>query len=287
MTIRHILVPIRGDGKGEGVLDNALCFGRRFNTHLDVVHCRPRPEDLIPFGVSVPALLKKTILASAGGLADEEERKVKDLFANYCQRNQLTVVEQPPWPEDQISISWREKTGKQAAIVALYGRLADLIVVAQPDRERNLGMNTLEAALLETGKLVLMSPPTPVTTCGDHVAVAWNGSCEAARAVAMALPIPAAAGSVTIVSLSDQEPPALGPDDLKDYLASHGISAATESRRSKPTEVGGALLDAVKSVGADVLLMGAFGQARRRELVMGGVTQHLMDHADVPVLLVH
>ncbi len=287
MTIRQILVPIRGDGKGEGVLDCALCFGRRFNTHLDVVHCRPRPEDLIPFGVSVPALLKKSILASAGGLADEEERMVKDLFVSYCQRNRLTVAEQPPWPADQISISWREKTGKQAAVVALYGRLADLIVVAQPDREQNLGLNTLEAALLETGKLVLMSPSKPVTTCGDHVAVAWNGSCEAARAVTMALPVLAAAGNVTIVSMSEHEPLSLGPDDLKDYLASHGISATTESHKSKPTAVGGALLDAVKSAGADVLLMGAFGQARRRELVMGGVTQHLIDHADVPVLLVH
>ena len=59
MTVRTILVPVRGDGKGERVLDHALNFARHYSAHLDVVHCRPRPEDLLPFGVSVPAILKK------------------------------------------------------------------------------------------------------------------------------------------------------------------------------------------------------------------------------------
>jgi len=131
MTIRTILVPVRGDGKGEGVLDHALALGRRFHAHLDVVHCRPQPEDMLPFGVSVPAILKKDILASASSLADEEERKVKDLFEDYCRRNDLTLVAERPWPDDRISVSWREKTGKQAAVVGLYGRLVDLVAVAQ------------------------------------------------------------------------------------------------------------------------------------------------------------
>jgi hypothetical protein len=61
MTVRTILVPVRGDGKGEGVLDHALSFGGRYAAHLEVVHCRPRPEDLLPFGVSVPAILRKDI----------------------------------------------------------------------------------------------------------------------------------------------------------------------------------------------------------------------------------
>ncbi len=287
MTISTILVPVRGDGKGEGVLDHALALGRRFHAHLDVVHCRPRPEDMLPFGVSVPAILKKDILASAGSLADEEERKVKGLFEAYCQRNDLVLVEERPWPDDRISVSWREKTGKQAAVVGLQGRLADLIAVAQPDRDRTLGLNTLEAALLETGRLVLMCPPRPAGPIGEHVAVAWNGSAESARAVGAALPVLRAAGMVTLLSMSDGEVPALGPERLADYLLSHGIETGIESRKSRATAVGGALLEATRSAGADVLLMGAYGQSRRRELVLGGVTQHVVDNADLPVLMVH
>lgn len=98
MGIRQILVPVRGDGKGEGVLDHALALAGRFKAHIDAVHCRPRPEDMLPFGISVPAMLKQSILSSAGGLADEEERRVRDLFASYCERNDLTRVERHPWP---------------------------------------------------------------------------------------------------------------------------------------------------------------------------------------------
>jgi nucleotide-binding universal stress UspA family protein len=290
MTIRRILVPIRGDGKGEGVLDHAVSLGRRFKAHVDVLHCRPRPEDMLPFGVSVPAMLRKEILASAGTVADQEERKVRDLFDAYCERNDLTLVDGPSGPEDRLSLSWREELGKQAAVIAVHGRLADLIVVARPDRERNLGLNTLEAALLETGKPVLLCPPRagePAEAVGRHVAVAWNGSCEAARAVTICLPVLAAAESVTIVALSDGAQKPLGPEALKDYIASHDIAADIETENSKATAVGGALLKIARASGADLLLMGAYGQSRGRELIMGGVTQHIVEHADLPVLLTH
>lgn len=288
MTIRRILVPVRGDDKGVGVLDHAVCLGRRFNAHLDVVHCRPRPEDMLPFGVSVPVGMRDDILASARRVADQEERRVRELFDAYCRQNDLTFVDSPPWPEDRVSLSWREVAGKQAAVVSLHGRLADLIAVAQPDRERGLGLNTLEAALLETGKPVLLCPPLPVESCGRHVAVAWNGSSEAALAVTMGLPVLAAAESVTIIALSGEAPHMpLGPEDLKDYLASHHIAADVAAEKTKPTAVGGALLKIARAKGADLLLMGAYGQSRRRELVMGGVTQHIIDHADLPVLLTH
>ena len=67
MTIRRILVPVRGDGKGEGVLDHAVSLARRFKAHVDVLHCRPRPEDMLPFGVSVPAMLRKAVELVASG----------------------------------------------------------------------------------------------------------------------------------------------------------------------------------------------------------------------------
>src|SRR3546814_15009312 len=79
--------------------------------------------------------------------------------------------------------------GRQATVVGRRGRLADVIAVARPDRDQNLGLNTLQAALLESGKLVLMCPAQPVASVGARVAIAWNGSREAAKAVTAALPI--------------------------------------------------------------------------------------------------
>lgn len=286
MIIRTIFVPIRGDGKGEGVLDHAIAIGQAGNAHIEVVHCRPRPEDLLPFGVFLTAAIKKQITASASSLADEEERNLKDLFDEYCSRHDLTVVDTPPWPLDKMSASWREITGKQASVIASHGRLADLVVVPRPDRSQNIGFNSLEAALFETGKPVLMCPPVPASTLGEHVVVAWSSSAEAARAVTLALPVLEAAKSVTVVT-ADTGDGAADAEDLCAYLASHGVDAASNTLKAGASAVGSAILGATSEARGDLLVMGAFGQNRRRELVLGGVTQHIIDHAELPVLMAH
>ena len=288
MSIRNILVPVRGDGKGEGVLDHALAVARRFNAHITAVHCRPRPEDMLPFGVYAPTSFRQQITASAAALADEEESRVKALFDDYCARHDLTIVENSlAAPPDRPSASWSEATGKQAAVVAVRGRLTDVIAVAQPDRASTLGLNTLEAALLETGRLVLLCPNAPVATLGRHVAIGWDGQAEAARAVAAALPILVAADQVTVLSAETGAAIELGPGDLQRYLARYDARAEIRTFRAKATEVAQGLLAAAAEVGADVVLIGAYGHSRRRELVMGGVTQHIIDHTTLPVLLIH
>jgi nucleotide-binding universal stress UspA family protein len=284
--LRTILILVRGDGKGEGVLDHALALGRRFNAHLEVVHCRQRPQDMLPFAGNVPSPLRQQVLASATSLADEEERRVKAMFENYCRRAELVVVERPrDAPRDRPSASWSETVGTQADVVAIRGRLADVIAVAQPDHRLGIGFNTFEAALLETGRLVLLCPPLPVTDIGRHVAVAWSGTVEAASAVAAAMPILVAADRVTVLSALTGAAIDLGPEALGDHLASHGVAAEIGTFDARPTAVAQGLLAAARDAGADLLLMGAYGHSRRRELVMGGVTKYITDHADLPVLL--
>jgi len=288
MSIRSILVPIRGDGKGEGVLDHALALARRFNAHLMVVHCRPRPEDMMPLGVFVPSSFRQQIAASATTFADDEEGRVKALFQDYCRRHDLAIVEDSPAaPKDRPSASWSEVTGKQAAVVAVRGRLADLIAVAQPDPDLDLGRNTLEAALLETGRLVLLCPPTPVSSIGRHVAIGWDGHTEATRAVAAAMPILVAADQITVLSAETGAPMELGPEELRGYLARHDARAEVRTFRARATEVAQGLLAAAGGAGADALLIGAYGHSRRRQLIMGGVTQHIIDHTGLPVLMSH
>lgn len=285
---RTILIPVRGDGKGEGVLDHALAVARRFNAHLNVVHCRPRPEDMLPGGVFVPGSFRRQIATFATTMADDEEGRVKALFQDYCRRHDLVVVDDlGAAPKDRPSASWSETTGKQAAVVAVRGRLADLVAVAQPDRKLDLGRNTLEAALLETGRLVLLCPPVAVASVGRHVAIGWDGNAEAARAVAAAMPILGAADQISVLAAETGGRMELDPEDLRAYLARHDAPAEVRTFRSRATEVAEGLLAAAKEAGADVLLIGAYGHSRRRELLMGGVTQHVIDHTDLPVLMSH
>ena len=288
MTICDILVPIRGDGKGEGVLDHALALARRFNAHLNVVHCRPRPQDMLPYGVYVPTAFRRQVTSWATGLADDEEMRLKSLFEEYCRRHDLAVVENSAAaPEDRVSASWEEAIGKQAAIVAVRGRLADLVAVAQPDRDLDLGRNTLETALLETGRLVLLCPPTAVVSIGRHVAIGWDGNAEAARAVAAAMSLLVAADQITVLSADTGTPVELGPEDLRVYLARHDGRAEVRTFRSRATEVAEGLLATAAEIGADVLVIGAYGHSRRRELLMGGVTQHIIEQTRLPGLMIH
>ena len=286
MAICRILVPIRNDGKGENVLDHALALAGRIG-HIEAVHCRPAPDDLIPFGVSVPAILRDQISRSGEDLATAEEAQITRQFEDYVRVRKLTVVDiGKPHPRDKLSATWRIERGKQASIVSARGRLADVVAVARPDRDRAVGRNTLEAALVNTGSLVMMCPPqSPPQKIGSHIAIAWNGSREAARAVSLAMPILVAATKVTVMTMAGEKLQLTG-GHLLSFLADHDIKA-THSEIKIGSNAGKVLLEGAKSLGADCLLMGAYGSSRGREMVFGGATQYVVDHAEMPVLMAH
>ena len=283
MAIKTILVPVRGDGKGERVLDHALAVAKRFKAHIDVVHSRPKPEDLIPFATISLAHIRRQLTESANKAAEIEEGRVKRLFDKYCKAKKVPIVDKPTGKG--VTASWHEQVGQQSTVVALYGRVADLIVVPKP--EGNLGVNTLEAALLETGKLVLMAPAKRVNKLGEHVAFGWDGGIQAAKVVTAALPLLTAARKVTVFSAPVSTDPRLPIETAVEYLRRHGVKVAAKTMNVKATGVGDALLAGAAKAGADVLLMGAFGQSRGREMVLGSVTRHIITTAKMPVILMH
>lgn len=288
MSLRSILVPVRGDGKHEALLSHAVAIAKRFHGHIEVVHCRPRADDMLPFGVVVPASVKEHLVASADLVADSAEQELKEVFQAYCNSHDMALVQddQPP-PLGRLSIRWREKVGKQPVVVGRLGRLTDLVVLARPDKARNLGYGTLEAALYETGRLLLMVPPKPASELGEHIAIGWHGSTETARAIAVALPLLTAASEVTVIAVNTGQPLSLSGHALVDYLRAHDIQADLRRPKADAHHVGPMLLAEAASAGADSLLIGAYSQNRLRELVMGGVTRHLIDHAEMPVFMTH
>jgi nucleotide-binding universal stress UspA family protein len=293
MTIRTILAPVRGDGKGETVLDHAVAVARQFGAHVLVVHARPRPEEMLPFGIPVSGMMRKTILDSVATNAAQEEARVRELFEKYCSDKAVPIVDKKPTAKEakgtkrSVSVSWHEDTGRQAEVVALHGRLADLIVVPQPDDE-GVGFNTLEAALFDSGRLVLVAPPKPVTAVGKGVAIAWKSSREMARAITAAMPFLAAADKVAVICAPPSGAEQLSTsEDLAEYLAWHDIDAEVRTFKARSSDVGEALLREAEAAGADVMLMGSFGQRLRRELVLGGVTRHVIGHAGIPLLMMH
>jgi nucleotide-binding universal stress UspA family protein len=133
---------------------------------------------------------------------------------------------------------------------------------------------------------VLLVPAGPAADLGATVAIAWDRSCEAARAVGAALPLLTAASKVVI--LTAREPGSeIEPSELAAYLALHGVDARTWAFVPASGSLGGALLEEAGKAGANLLVMGAYGHSRLREMVLGGVTRSILADADMPVFLMH
>jgi len=242
----------------------------------------------MPFGsLAITEDMRKQIIESAAASAATEEVRIKELLMGHLKSKDIPFVDTPDNRGSQVTAAWIETSGPQASNVAVMGRLADLIVVAKPVTESGLGAQTLEAALLETGKPVLMAPPNPVETVGAHVAIAWDGGTESAKAVSAAMPLLTSADAVTVFSAPVSTDPRLAVEKLTEYLGRHDVKATAESIDVTATGVGEALLDGAAKAGADVLVMGAYGHSRARQLVMGGVTSHIIEAAEMPVFLMH
>ncbi len=287
MSIAKILVPVRGDGKGDNVLAHAAAIARRHNAHIEAVHCRARPQDLIPHGGAVPQALREQLEAQAVELANAEEASLQVRFHDRIGPLGLELIETGMPPRDRPSAGWCEEQGKQMDVIKRHGRLADLVAVAKPDRDRNLGVNTLKAALFSTGRPVLVCPPADRApqVLGARIALAWNGSAEAARAVALALPLIQAADEIIVLDGGTGDHGA-GGDELLRYLEIRGVKARREAI-SGGDNPGAAILAAAAAAGADLLVMGAYSHSREHESVFGGATQHVVDRTTMPVVMVH
>ncbi|MYA89600.1 MAG: universal stress protein [Boseongicola sp. SB0662_bin_57] len=283
-ALHTIMLPVRGDGKGRNVLAHATVLARRFGAHVRIVHCHPTPEDMMPYGVVMPSVLRKQIEEAAGRNADVTRTQLATEFQTLAEEFGLKDADPQP---GTATARFIEYEGKQVDAVRHYGRVADLICVPQPEGAK-LGANTLKSALFSSGRPVMMCPDTDSANdrLGTHVAIAWNGSIEASRAVGLAMPIIASAESVTIMSSGSTDHPA-SSDELQRYLESKGISSAIRRFEARGSIVGDQLLAEARSAGADMLVMGAYHESYERETIFGGNSQVVVAKADLPVVLVH
>lgn len=283
--LRKIMVPVRGDGMSETVLGHAASLAMRHKAHILVAHCRAQVEDLIPYSVPLPSFSRETIRKQAHELAEQEEAALREEIHRLAGTLGLAESEAPDGTA--ATVAFIEERGRMVDVIAHNGRLADLIVVAKPDRDRNLGTNSLKSALFRTGRPVLMCPrdQAPPADFGARIAIAWNGSLEAARAVALTLDLARAAESVTVLCGGKGEPHGASAEELLDYYTLRGITA--EIHRFDAKNPGAALLEKTVEAGASLLVMGAYGHSHERETLFGGNTQAVVDGATIPVVMVH
>ena len=186
---------------------------------------------------------------------------------------------------------WRVARGDAEMAAEILVRYADLVIAGQLDPDEGRHPETVDPGdlLLGTGRPVLLVPyALGDLSVGKRIMVAWNGSRESARAVADAMPILEAARHVTIMAVNPG--PELGDEpcgDIALHLARHGVDAEAAHLQTDELSPGDAILSRASDIGADMLVMGAYGRSRLRELVLGGVTRHMLNHMTVPVFMTH
>lgn len=197
-------------------------------------------------------------------------------------------MQEPEAPAGGPAAGWSEVPGDEAEIVGRHGRLFDLIVVGRPEvPSSGRWADVREAALFETGRPVLLAPPEMPAVVGRTVVIAWNGSTEAARTLALGMPFLRGAERVEVLTVDGNTVPGPGGSEVAAYLSRHGISASYRALQPQGRPAGEVILDEAGDIGADLVLKGAFTRSRFRQIVFGGTTQHILDYANIPVLLAH
>ena len=288
MTIRTLLVPICGGPEDHAALEMAANLARRFEAHVEVLHLRRDSREGMPYlGDGASGAMIEEIIVATEREADDKASRLKQQFDKWRAAHAIAAAESPPTPGG-ASAAWRQEIGPEDQVVAHHGRLTDLIVLPRPDLKIDLASLVFESALLRTGRPLLLAPSAAgPNTQFATVAIAWNGSAEAARALAAARPFLATASRVIAITANGDGNNAAPTPNLLSYLAWHGIKAEALVVEAKAVSEGAALLDETRRRKADLLVMGAYTHSRVRQMVFGGVTRHILAHAELPLLMAH
>ena len=186
------------------------------------------------------------------------------------------------------SFRWRAGASLDDATVGSLGRVFDITVLGRPTASgAGPRMTTVEAALFESGRPILLAPPKAPRAFGEVIAVSWNCSTEQARATAAAMPLLRAARSVHVIHVEGLSVPGPSAAQCVENLTANGVKAqelSLPNKGRKPSEV---LLAECARLGVDFLVKGAYTQSRLRQMIFGGATSHLLAHADIPMLMAH
>ena len=242
-----------------------LCQAKRINALL----VRTPPEALLALSEEVLTARREAELREVEAMRAKAVRAVFDTWAAAL----------PPG----LATDWIDVDGISELLVEERGRRADWIVMERP-HDYGTSWQALRAAMFATDRPVLLVPSDCAVEFGRRVAIAWRDDERATRAVLAAIRCLARCERVYVLAgMRDGTPQPQVPA----ILLEHGITAELHVLKIREAPFGAALLRKAHELGADMLVMGAYQHSPLRELLLGGVTRHIMSHADLPVLLRH
>jgi nucleotide-binding universal stress UspA family protein len=267
MAYRTILVELADDSGLERRLQVGRSLADRFQAMLIGMLVTPPP--FIPGAYGEAAVYIGPDLIEAQRKANREiAERVQAIFRSVCGEGPKAV--------------WQEVEGDRGDLLAAAARTTDLLIARHAKVGATEAPDVLEQLVTAAGVPVLALPSGFSGDLGQTVLVAWNGSREATRAVHDALPFLHVAKRVTLCAVGEEA--ATSHEAAGAMLWRHGLAVHSHRVDEPDGNAGEVLVAQCSAEGADLLVMGAYGHARLRELVFGGATRHVLREATLPVL---
>lgn len=278
MAYRNLLVHVDDSKANAKRLAAAIVLAQAQGAHLTGIYVAIEPSFPGNVAAEVPARL-------LDGLREQTAERAAAAEAAFTE-----VVERAGLSSDfRVAHCPRSRVSE---VVALHARYADLAILGQPEPGDNgeVDAEVPEDVVLSAGRPALVIPYIGAgKEIGKRILIAWDGGREAARAVNDALPLLEQAESVAVLVINPsrgghgEQPGA----DIALHLARHGITVEVQHIEVRDISTGNALLSRLADEDVDLLVMGAYGHSRLREMVLGGVTREVFQQMTVPVLMSH
>ncbi|SAY48786.1 Universal stress protein family protein [Komagataeibacter rhaeticus] len=291
MCVRRILLPLGGMSHAESALQVGGAIARMFDAHLAVLHVGTDMQEVGPLvGEGLSGAMVQDMITAALKESAARLHGVRALFDAFIVHEKIPVVavDSPFSPAGMhaLSASFIAHSGHTRSVVAFQARLSDLVVLRQPNPEGDVSSSdTLHAVLFESGQGVIIVPPVAPPTVGKRICIGWNGTSEAASAIHHALPLLRRAQAVCILYSPAYQRPGPEARHVSSFLSLHGVTAHIHEFGSDSHPVGEDMLAAAHAFNADMLVMGAYSHSRLRQMILGGVTRHMLENSDITVLM--
>jgi nucleotide-binding universal stress UspA family protein len=280
MTYKTILVALNEIDRLAAVLEFSAGLAAEHNAHIIGLYVIPGPAVYPAVGpYAVPEIID--IFTK---YFEEQSQDVRDKFESAMKR-------------DDLSFQWLEVRATAPEVsqtVSEIGRIADIVVVSEMDRQASMGVEVdfVANVVMGVGRPVLILPRTAGNKLKiDQIICGYNGSKEAARAIHDALPLLKRAADVRLVwvdpSKTHGTAGALPGADMAESLDRHGVKVTVEPMPTSGQDAAEALLTRARDLDAGVIVMGAYGHSRLREYVLGGATRNALSAMSVPLMMSH
>ena len=285
-----LLVPLFGQDGDKEALEAAYELLPDEGGHLNCLYVHDDAAAITSF-VQADAMGAPVVTPQLIDMLNEDARaqkaKARRTFDHFCETHGLNDRASPGVAP---SASWNEISADMVESISQAARYNDAVILKRGPEFADPSLASVGGIAIGGGRAVLLFPehwqPRPIRCA----VVAWKDAPEAARAVSLALPVLQQARHVFIFSASETnklENTERSARACGAFLRAHGLDSEIRCMESDEEDAKSLIFAEAAGVGADLIVMGAYGRSRLREFVFGGFTRRALAESAIPLMLVH